>query len=112
MLRIYFSAVFFVAENTLNFAQCCVNSPRISEKFSFDKIEEEKGEKVKKNCCSRLLESATRTLLSLKKPGSEINFFCCFSPRLSQNDYSRVKSMAKSHCVTVKLDVQSNCFKV
>ena len=55
MLRIYFSAVFFVAENTLNFAQCCVNSPRISEKFSFDKIEEEKGEKVKKNCCSRLL---------------------------------------------------------
>ena len=37
----------FVAENTHNFAQCCVNSPRISEKFSFEKNEEERGEKGK-----------------------------------------------------------------
>ena len=36
------------AENTHNFAQCCVNSPGISEKFSFEKNEEEKGEKAKK----------------------------------------------------------------
>ena len=28
----------FFADNTHNFAQCCVNSPRISEKFSFEKI--------------------------------------------------------------------------
>ena len=38
----------FFAENTYNFAQCCVNSPGISEKFSFEKNEEEKGEKAKK----------------------------------------------------------------
>ena len=39
----------FFAENTYNLAQCCVNSPRISEKFCFGKIEEEGGEKGKKH---------------------------------------------------------------
>ena len=39
----------FFAENTYNLAQCCVNSPRISEKFSFKKTEEERGEKGKKH---------------------------------------------------------------
>ena len=38
----------FFAENTHNFAQRCVNSPRISEKFSFEKTEEQKGEQGKK----------------------------------------------------------------
>ena len=37
------------AENTHNFAQCCVNSPRISEKFIFEKTEEERGDKGKKH---------------------------------------------------------------
>ena len=36
------------AENTHNFAQRCVNSPRISEKFRFEKTEEKRGEKGKK----------------------------------------------------------------
>ena len=36
-------------KNTHNFAQSCVNSPRISEKFSFEKTEEERGEKGKKH---------------------------------------------------------------
>ena len=36
------------AENTHDFAQCCVNSPIISKKIIFEKNEEEKGEKAKK----------------------------------------------------------------
>ena len=36
----------FFAEYTHNFAQCCVNSPRISEMFCFEKDEEERGEKA------------------------------------------------------------------
>ena len=48
-LGVYLSAVFFFAENTHNFAQCCVNSPRISEKNSFEKTVEERGEKGKKH---------------------------------------------------------------
>ena len=39
----------FFAENTKNLAQCCINSPRISEKFCFEKTEEERGEKGKKH---------------------------------------------------------------
>ena len=39
----------FFAENTHNFAQCCINSPRISEKFCFEKNEKERGEKGKKH---------------------------------------------------------------
>ena len=38
----------FFAEKAHNFAQCCVNSPRISEKNNFEKTEEEKGEKSQK----------------------------------------------------------------
>jgi len=48
----------FFAENTHNFAQCCVNSPRISEIFCFEKTEEERDEKGKKTCCSCLLRSS------------------------------------------------------
>ena len=39
----------FFAENTYNLAQCCIYSPRISEKFCFQKNEEERGEKGKKH---------------------------------------------------------------
>ena len=39
----------FFAENTYNLAQCCVYSPRISEKNCFKKTEEERGEKGKKH---------------------------------------------------------------
>ena len=39
----------FFAENTYNLAQCCVYSPRISEKICFKKTEEERGEKGKKH---------------------------------------------------------------
>ena len=38
----------FFAENTHYFAQRCVNSPRISEKFCFEKTEGKRGEKGKK----------------------------------------------------------------
>ena len=37
----------FFAENTQNLAQCCIHSPRISEKFCFENTEEEMGEKAK-----------------------------------------------------------------
>ena len=37
------------AENMHTFAQCCVNSTRISEKFCFKKTEEDRGENDKKN---------------------------------------------------------------
>ena len=37
------------AENTHNFAQCCVNSPRISKKIVMKKTEEKREEKSKKN---------------------------------------------------------------
>ena len=47
-LRALISQQFF-AENMYNLAQCCVKSPRISEKFSFEKTEEEMGEKDKKH---------------------------------------------------------------
>ena len=43
-----FSLQFF-AENTYNLAQCCVYSPRISEKICFEKTEVERGEKGKKH---------------------------------------------------------------
>ena len=39
----------FFEENTHNFAQCCVNSQRITENFCFEKTEEERGEKGKKH---------------------------------------------------------------
>ena len=39
----------FLAENTYNLARCCVNSPIISEKNSFEKTDEKRGEKGKKN---------------------------------------------------------------
>ena len=39
----------FYAENAHNFAQRCINSQRISEKFCFEKTEEERGEKGKKH---------------------------------------------------------------
>ena len=39
----------FFAENTYNLAQCCINSPRISENFCFEKTEKERGEKDKKH---------------------------------------------------------------
>ena len=39
----------FFEENTHNFAQCCVNSQRITENFCFEKTEEEGGEKGKKH---------------------------------------------------------------
>ena len=39
---------FFFTENTYNLAQCCVNSPNISEKNSLEKTEE-KGVKRAKN---------------------------------------------------------------
>ena len=39
----------FLAENTQFFAQCCVNSSRISEIFCFEKTEEKGGEKGKKH---------------------------------------------------------------
>ena len=39
----------FFAENAYNLAQCCVYSPRISEKNCFEKTEVERGEKGKKH---------------------------------------------------------------
>ena len=42
------SPQFLFAENMHNFAQCCDNSPRISENFCFEKTEEKRGEKGKK----------------------------------------------------------------
>ena len=39
----------FFAENTYNLAQCCVNSPKISEIFCFEKTEVERGENGKKH---------------------------------------------------------------
>ena len=39
----------FFAENVYNLAQCCVYSPRITEKNCFEKTEVKNGEKDKKH---------------------------------------------------------------
>ena len=51
-------------KNTHNFAQSCVNSPRISEKISFEKSEEKRGEKYKKK---NLLLLFVKVKLGVKK---------------------------------------------